>query len=150
MPTLTLQQAHNGAAKSAQVRRAQKIELVALRIRVAELERALPAQPPPEPKGNIPELLTRTREQLDSIDKQLADCTDAKEWDCLTRSRERNFRIWAHLAGIPNPGSLKPSQPRQSQRSATVEPIGPAPQSSAIQAMPEQRNPGPGGPGQVG
>ncbi len=53
------------------------------------------------------------------------------------------------LLGIPNPGSLKPSTPRQAQRSATVEPIGPAPQSSAVQGMPSASQ-GHAGPGQDG
>ncbi len=134
MPTLTLQQAHNGARQSAIVRKAQKVELVQLRARVAELERALPAMPAEQPKQNIPELVTRTREHIEAIDKMIADCSDAREMDALTRSREREFRIFAHCSNLPGPGNLKPSSPKQSR----AMPVQPMP----IPHEPSQSSPG--------
>jgi hypothetical protein len=100
-------------------------------------------------KDGIQTRLERTRKQVELLDEMIDQAEDADTLDALTRSKERLFRIWAHLAGIPNPGSLKPSQPRQQQRSATVEPIGPAPTQSHVQSNPGASNPGPGqaGPG---
>lgn len=64
--------------------------------------------------------VTRTREQIEAIDLQLSTCTDPKAWDALTRAKERLFRIWAHLSGIPGPGNLKPASPRTR---ATPQPV---------------------------
>ncbi len=123
MPVLTAQQAHNGAIRSAQVRRANREELERLRERVKEFESALPAQRPAEPKETVADILARTREHIIALDKLIADCVDPKEWDCLTRSREREWRIFAHCSNLPGPGNLKPSSPKQSRSLPPVQPV---------------------------
>ena len=75
----------------------------------------------------------RTHKQIDLLDQMIDQAEDADVLDALTRSKERLFRIWAHLAGIPGPGHLKPSG-KPSTRPATAQPIGPAP----AQRGPEQ------------
>lgn len=67
--------------------------------------------------------LVRVRKQLENVDLALDGCDDPKDWDCLTRAKERLFRAWVHLAGIPGPGNLKPSAPRQRASMPTVEPL---------------------------
>lgn len=73
--------------------------------------------------------IERTREQIEALDVQLATCTDPKAWDALTRAKERLFRIWAHLAGIPGPGNLKPSSAKP--RQAMPRPMPTAPEGQA-------------------
>lgn len=74
----------------------------------------------------------RTRKQIELCDQMIDQCGDADTLDSLTRSKERLFRIWAHLAGIPGPGNLKPSSKPAQARHATVQPIGPAPQQAVV------------------
>ena len=146
MPTLTVEQSKNGAKRSVEVRRSNALELQRLRSRVHELESALPAKPQAEQQQNPSEILTRTREHIDSIDKLISDCTDAKEMDALTRSREREWRIFAHLSNLPGPGNLKPSQPRQNTRKELPPPTVAQAQPSAAQgsAEPQQGQAGQG------
>ena len=71
----------------------------------------------------------RTRKQLDLIDQMIDQSDDADVLDALTRSKERLFRIWAHLAGIPGPGNLKPSSKPSQSKPRTIEPTAmPTPQ----------------------
>ena len=123
MPTLTVEQSRNGAKRSVEVRRSNAIELQRLRSRVQELEGALPAKPTIELQPNLSEILTRTREHIDAIDKLISDCSDAREMDSLTRSREREWRIFAHLSNLPGPGNLKPSSKPSQARPRTIEPM---------------------------
>ncbi len=120
-----------GAKRSAEARRANALELERLRTRVKEFESALPAQQPIQPKESIPELVTRTREHIEAIDKMIADCSDAREMDALTRSREREFRIFAHCSNLPGPGNLKPSSTKQSRAIAPLQPT-PIPQAVVV------------------
>ena len=57
--------------------------------------------------------LTRVLKQLDSIDKLLMKADSAKDWDMLTRAKERLAKVWFHLGGIPGPGQHKPDAPRR-------------------------------------
>jgi len=87
--------------------------------------------------------LARTQAQIEELNTQLDQCDDFKAWDALTRAKERLFRIWAHLAGIPGPGNLKPSQPRQNTRKELPPPTVAQAQPSAQQAGAEAGQAGP-------
>ncbi len=143
MALLDTQTAKELAAKSHEARRRNK-----------ELREAEQHMPQPEPQiaqpkpDYISDRLARVRTQIDMLSDMLEAEEDPNKLDRLANAISRMSELERQLAGRPLPGSLKPTQARQAQRSATVEPIGPAPQTSAIQVMPEQRNPGPGGPGQ--
>ncbi len=123
MPTLTVEQSKLGALRSAEARRANALELETLRKRVKEFESALPAKPIVQPHETVADILARTREHIIALDKLIADCVDPKEWDCLTRSREREWRIFAHCSNLPGPGNLKPSSPKQSRSLPLVQPV---------------------------
>jgi hypothetical protein len=56
--------------------------------------------------------LTRVCKQLDAIDKLMNDCKDAKSWDMLSRSKERLFKVFTHLANLPGPGQHRPATPK--------------------------------------
>lgn len=107
--------------------------------RKAKEERALILAGPPQVtvelvKDGIHQRIERTRKQIELIDEMIDACSDADVLDALTRSKERLFRIWAHLAGIPGPGNLKPTQPRQT-RQQHPEPT-PVAQSVVVQPDP--------------
>lgn len=100
------------------------------------------AKPEPEPEPHDPnkspteDELACVREQLKALNKQMEDCSDSEEWDRLTRSKERLFRIWARLAQLPSdpkPVQLKASATRTR---ATPEPTLATP--TAEQPKPEQ------------
>jgi len=75
-------------------------------------------------------------EQLESINQQLDDCTEPDDWDCLTRSKERLFKIWARLAQIPT--DPKPVQQRTTnQRRELPPPTVAKAQPSAQQGITE-------------
>jgi len=116
---------------------------------VQELESALPAKPVIELQPNPSEILSRTREHIDAIDKLISDCSDAREMDALTRSREREWRIFAHLSNLPGPGNLKPSSKPSQTRPRTIEPTAmptPTPvQDNAPQGGVAHEKAGPGG-----
>jgi hypothetical protein len=137
MPTLTAEQRTNGGKAAAELRRQEKAELAKLREWFQAQPVNKPDQQPAQLKPDPSEILTRTREHLDAIDKMIADCSDAKEMDALTRSREREWRIFAHCSNLPGPGNLKPTSPRQ-PRSA-------APMAQPI-ALPTPADCGPGTP----
>jgi hypothetical protein len=83
--------------------------------------------------------LVRVQKQLEALDVALDKCKEAKEWDMLTRAKERLFKAWVHLAGIPGPGNRKPA-PERSQRDrspgAWIEQ-----QPAPVQAMPQPQTP---------
>lgn len=82
--------------------------------------------------------VTCTREQIERLNRLIDDCDDAREWDALTRAKERLFRIWAHLAQLPGPGQLKPSAARpQARRMPDPIPLA-GPVSSSVQAIDTQ------------
>ncbi len=125
------QNAKELAAKSHEARRRNK-----------ELREAEQNMPQPEQQIAEPELgpdVARVRERLDKLDELMSKAEDDRSWDTLSRAYERMFKVWMVLTKTPFSGSLKPSQPRQQQRSATVEPIGPAPQ--AVVVHPESPKP---------
>jgi len=112
-----------------------------------EAEREREAQPrilpaPTDDKG-IPDEVSRVRAQIEALNEQLDSCTEPDDWDCLTRSKERLFKQWVYLAGIPGPGNLKPSQPRQNTRKELPPPTVAQAQPSAQQVSAEagQGNP---------
>jgi hypothetical protein len=78
--------------------------------------------------------VVRVRGQIESINQQLDNCEDPDEWDCLTRSKERLFRIWARLAQIPM--DPKASTKLTAQRRAYPEPTPAAPQAVVGEANP--------------
>ena len=82
--------------------------------------RILPA--PTDDKG-IPDEVSRVRAQIEALNAQLDECSSPDDWDCLTRAKDRLFKQWVYLAGIPGPGNLKPSSPKQSTRPRTIEPV---------------------------
>ncbi len=88
--------------------------------------------------------IARVREQIEMLSDMLDQEEDPNKLDRLASAIDRLDEMERKHAGRPLPGSLKPSQPRQQQRSATVEPIGPAPQSSAVQGHPSAPGPAPG------
>ena len=129
MPVLTAQQRTNGGKAAAQLRRAEKAELVKLREWFQAQPVNKPDQQPAQQTPNPSEILTRTRDHIDAIDKLISDCSDAREMDALTRSREREWRIFAHLSNLPGPGNLKPSSKPSQARPRTIEPTAmPLPQ----------------------
>lgn len=71
----------------------------------------------------------RTRAQIELVDQMIEQADDADILDSLTRSKERLFRIWAHLAGIPGPGNLKPTSPKPTQRRTLEQPTVARPQA---------------------
>ena len=77
--------------------------------------------------------VSRVRAQLESLNKQLDDCDDADTWDCLTRSKERLFKIWARLAQIPTdpkPVQQRATNTRKELPPPTVAQTQPAPSTS--------------------
>ena len=92
--------------------------------------------------------LARVREHIESLNQQLDDCTDPDTWDCLTRSKERLFKIWARLAQIPT--DPKPVQ----QRATNTRKELPPPTVAQAQPGPQQGKPeagqGQAGAGQAG
>lgn len=80
---------------------------------------------PPEPEV----ILARTREQMIRIDAALELAGfDADKLDALTRAKERLFKVYAHLAGIPSPGAYRPTK-RERAVQVDIEPL-PLPQTS--------------------
>ncbi len=130
------------AAKSAEVRRKAEQERLAF---IAEHGRTADA----EPANYISERLARARKQVDMLSDMLECEEDPQKLDRLASALARLSEIERQLANRPLPGSLKPSQPRQQQRSATVEPIGPAPVQSVPEPKPSTAQ-GHAGPGQAG
>ena len=115
MALFTPQTAREAAAKSHEARRK------------ADQERALILASPPQVavelvKDCLPQRLDRTRKQIELLDEMIDQADDADVLDALTRSKERLFRMWAHMAGIPGPGNLKPTQPRQTRPQALPTP----------------------------
>ena len=124
LPFTDPQKAREAALKSVETRKQNGQELANLRLLLAtkpiiQETVELPVQVDHGLKPSI----AHTREQLEKLDELLADCTDPKSWDALTRAKERLFRIWAHLAGIPGPGQLKPTSPRTPRQPAPCLPI---------------------------
>lgn len=68
--------------------------------------------------------LVRVRKRLDALDALMDAAETDKEWDNYSRSYERIFKAWCWLAGIPNPGSMRPSKATTTRR-PTVSPIEP-------------------------
>lgn len=64
--------------------------------------------------------LERVRKQIEAIDCSLDKCKDARDWDMLTRAKERLFKCWVHLAGIPGPGQRKPAPERAAPRATAM------------------------------
>lgn len=82
-------------------------------------------EPIPEPTPQSIEL-TRVRARLDKLDQLMSEAETDKEWDNYSRAYERMFRAWTWLAGIPHPGSMRPSKAPSSRR-PQVQPIEPSP-----------------------
>lgn len=66
--------------------------------------------------------LVRVRKQLEAIWDAIDQCKDPRDWDCLTRAKDRLFKEWVHLDGIPGPGNLKPSSKPAKQVKVIAEP----------------------------
>jgi len=108
MALFTVETASVMGKRSAELRKQRELEQAE---RLAN-PTILPLATVSETDQNRQAKLTRTCAQIDSLDALLDKCTDAKEWDCLTRAKERLFRAWVHLAGIPGPGQRKPAPER--------------------------------------
>ena len=119
------QTARELAAKSHEARRRNN----ELRILAAQ-------EPQPEPliePNPIQSEVARVRAQLEALNKQLDECDDADTWDCLTRSKERLFKIWARLAQIPTdpkPVQQRATNTRKELPPPTVAQTQPAPSTS--------------------
>ena len=89
--------------------------------------------------------VARVRAQLEALNKQLDDCDDADTWDCLTRSKERLFKIWARLAQIPTdpkPAQLsRPSQRRELPPPTVAQAQPSAPSTSTEAGQGQANNP---------
>ena len=88
--------------------------------------------------------VARVRAQLESLNKQLDDCDDADTWDCLTRSKERLFKIWARLAQIPTdpkPVQQRATNTRKELPPPTVAQTQPAPSTSTEAGQGQANNP---------
>jgi hypothetical protein len=118
-----------------------------------QAERDNPAipEPPPTSTPGIPDnadtarRLARVLKQLDGLDNTLDKCKEPKEWDMLTRAKERLFKVWVHLAGIPGPGNTRPPTARStrpSSRALPMGPIEPAPQPVTQAASEPEKLPG--------
>ena len=71
--------------------------------------------------------MARIRAQLDRIDAKLLQEDDPQEIERLSRAACALSRELAKLLGIPEPGSLKPSQrPERRRQAALPEPVVPA------------------------
>ncbi len=92
-----------------------------------ENQRALVLASQPSPTelvtDNSKAKANRTYAQIELVDQMIDQCNDADTLDALTRSKERLFRIWAHCAGIPGPGNLKPTSPRSTRQQAPMMPV---------------------------
>lgn len=66
--------------------------------------------------------LSRTRAQLEALDKELEGETDTKAIKALCDSIKALSEVERILAGRPLPGSHRPSKASQPQRSAPIEP----------------------------
>lgn len=67
--------------------------------------------------------LTRTREQLLALDRQLEAETDPKALKSLADAIARLCDVEQRLAMRPNPGSYRPSKPRTEQSSSDATPL---------------------------
>ena len=82
-----------------------------------KLRKDEPAQAP-HPASNGAEIapscharaLERLQAHIDRIDDLLDAVTAPADWRDLTNARDRLFNEWAHLAGIPKPGSRRPGR----------------------------------------
>ena len=90
-----------------------------------------PAKPPQAlPTTEQTEVVRTARinveSQLQKLDEQLARKLEPKEWDMLTRAKDRLFKAWVHLISLPGPGTLKPSAARSRRQSpASFAPVEP-------------------------
>lgn len=107
MALFTVATAREMAARSQETRRRN----AAKRLALATLSPQSTTQlADPNPKA----LLSCTRLQLDALDARLGrERLTPEEWDRLTRAKERLWKIYAHAAGIPGPGHLRPARQRE-------------------------------------
>ena len=77
-----------------------------------ELAALVSAQPAPVASPSLPiatdPMLARVMEQLESVDRQLANADDDwKAFEALSRAKERLMGVWCTLTGHPRPGIRK-------------------------------------------
>lgn len=71
--------------------------------------------------------------QLERVDELISNAETAKEIDELTKSKERLFRQWQVLAGVPNPGSRRPAKVKSGR--GNLDPVSPVePQNPPLPA----------------
>jgi DNA repair ATPase RecN len=83
--------------------------------------------------------IARVREQIEMLSDMLDQEEDPNKLDRLASAIDRLDEMERKHAGRPLPGSLKPSQPKSTQRRDLPDPTPIAPA-----AAPEQGKPGPG------
>lgn len=90
-----------------------------------------PVPLPTEPQTEVVRIArANVEKQLERIDEELDGNLDAKEWDMLTRAKDRLFKAWVHLISLPGPGVLKPSSARSRRQSSSFAPVEPEPPAS--------------------
>jgi len=105
----------------------------------------------------------RVRKRLDELDKFMTqasrdkqcecpacehtwtDGPDSREWDNLSRSYERLFRVWMVLTGTPGSGQRKPAPMRTARSQAYPSPeVLPEPLASPVPVQPSTVRPSAG------
>jgi hypothetical protein len=66
--------------------------------------------------------LARLERQLDRLDGLIDDTDEPPALRDLTNARARLFDQWAHLAGIPKPGSRRPGREPRARMAPPAEP----------------------------
>lgn len=116
MAKFTPQNAAENAAKSVAVRKQRAEQRANERENVQETSKTKPLVN----DQFTSKALAHAQKQLEALDKRMASCTDDRAWDMLTRSKERIFKIVAHLAGIAGPGQHRPVTPKPRQRGSAL------------------------------
>ena len=90
------------AARSVAARKAAELEAIADPLSAADDRK--------EPQAPHARECARLKKQMGRLDDLLDAAQTAADWRDLTNARARLFDQWAHLAGIPKPGSRRPGR----------------------------------------
>lgn len=117
------------ARKEGWLARRQAFDLARLNSLVPEPTPTIEA---PQARQAIPE--TPTAIMAEKLMSEIEECTEAiknaetaDEKDKLSRTRERAFRQWQVLTGMPNPGSRRPVKVKARASTDPIAPVEPAP-----------------------
>jgi len=102
-----------------EMQRKSTLARLAAKQRTAQIDGAIPQLP------DVQSARANVELQLKRLDEQLTRKLEPREWDMLTRAKDRLFKAWVHLISLPGPGTLKPTAARARRQPQSFEPLDP-------------------------